>query len=443
MNLVDLTGTYCAAMKNSDNSRFNILSAIVSYSLAMAAVKDGESSIGIITPYAAQTRLIRAILQDAAPEQKGRNVISCATVHQFQGSERNVIVFDAVESYPSPQAGWLMSKNDNGSLMRLVNVALTRARGKFAAVADSRFWITKYKEKPNDFYRLLEYVSKQGNTMRIRSYGKNGFLESELPKGPIKVYPSLKEAVNECKRDITAAKQTIVISIPDGKLDSASQGELFQQIVSARVKGINILIKSNDYKSLPEQWKPYTWGTENATFPLILIDDKVLWYGLPLSQGVFTDHSNSFKTIHPVFIRMTGKKSVAMIKSLSDLEYRQVNGKRAAFMVKTSKDVEYEINQTSSENGLQAGGLARYLSQKEFCYRCKTPMKMVKGRRSIYLKCPKCEERRFIKVQQIQLYIDMEHVRCPKDKCELTARLGSYGLYIQCEAGHTLKPEEL
>lgn len=55
MSLVDLSGTYCAAYKNSDNSRFNILSAIVSFGLALTSMdKENKDAIGVITPYAAQ-----------------------------------------------------------------------------------------------------------------------------------------------------------------------------------------------------------------------------------------------------------------------------------------------------------------------------------------------------------------------------------------------------
>ena len=55
MSIVDLSGTYCAAYKNSDNSRFNILSAIVSFGLALTSMdKENKDAIGVITPYAAQ-----------------------------------------------------------------------------------------------------------------------------------------------------------------------------------------------------------------------------------------------------------------------------------------------------------------------------------------------------------------------------------------------------
>ena len=61
INFIDLYTTYCAATKNSDNSRFNILSGLLSFSIALKS-EGNVKSVGIITPYAAQTRLIRALL---------------------------------------------------------------------------------------------------------------------------------------------------------------------------------------------------------------------------------------------------------------------------------------------------------------------------------------------------------------------------------------------
>lgn len=51
LNLIDLSGSYCAADKNTDGSRFNILSAVVSFCTAVSAQKNQIESIGIITPY--------------------------------------------------------------------------------------------------------------------------------------------------------------------------------------------------------------------------------------------------------------------------------------------------------------------------------------------------------------------------------------------------------
>ena len=53
--------------------------------VATTVSKIYADSVGIITPYAAQTRLINAILSEQVRKEDG---IVCATVHQFQGSDR-------------------------------------------------------------------------------------------------------------------------------------------------------------------------------------------------------------------------------------------------------------------------------------------------------------------------------------------------------------------
>lgn len=179
MTLIDLYGTFCAASKNADNSRFNIFSAIISFALALKSEKSQENldfkdeeKVGIITPYAAQTRLIRAIIQDY--KYQNTTAVSCATVHQFQGSECNTIIFDAVESYPFKRPGWLVSKNENSSVTRLINVALTRARAKFITVANAKFWENKFHETQHTYYNLLKHI-KTNNT--VIDYKNNAIVE--------------------------------------------------------------------------------------------------------------------------------------------------------------------------------------------------------------------------------------------------------------------------
>ena len=56
---------------------------------------EGQKDIGIITPYAAQSRLIRSMILDYFNETPSQSKLFCATVHQFQGSEKDVIIFES------------------------------------------------------------------------------------------------------------------------------------------------------------------------------------------------------------------------------------------------------------------------------------------------------------------------------------------------------------
>ena len=90
LRLVDLSGMLSVCIKTADQSRVNVLSALISFGLAINAAKENE--VGIITPYHAQSRLLYAMARDVAESGLKLKPLSCATVHQFQGSEKDIII---------------------------------------------------------------------------------------------------------------------------------------------------------------------------------------------------------------------------------------------------------------------------------------------------------------------------------------------------------------
>lgn len=100
--------------------------------------KDAQFSIGVITPYRGQVSLIRALKFDRKYSQGFENRIKIGTIHKFQGSECDVIIYDMVdcpelENGRSLQIGRLYN-GDAGE--RLINVALSRAKHKLIVVCD-------------------------------------------------------------------------------------------------------------------------------------------------------------------------------------------------------------------------------------------------------------------------------------------------------------------
>ncbi|MEE0954201.1 MAG: AAA domain-containing protein [Eubacterium sp.] len=51
ISYINTQGMYAAAAKNNNNSRFNILSAMIAFQTALQAERSGNQSVGIITPY--------------------------------------------------------------------------------------------------------------------------------------------------------------------------------------------------------------------------------------------------------------------------------------------------------------------------------------------------------------------------------------------------------
>lgn len=427
MSLIDLTGTYCATGKNSDNSRFNIMSAVLSFGSALAAEANGEKSVGIITPYAAQTRLVRAMIQDYKKESNTGT--TCATVHQFQGSERNVIVFDAVESYPSTKTGWLMSKNDNGSVTRLINVAVTRARGKLITVANRGYWVNKFSGSDHAFFKLIQYLLQNGNVVGVKDKALQNYFEDLHLGKDIQVFTDMADAYDLFAKDVGKSKKTLLVSIPGTAAFGTREGHILDLFKKAKDNGSKLMIKARKVDALPQEWKAYTWDCDNAILPTVLVDDKVLWYGFPQAVGTFVDGKTGFSTVFPVWIRFSGEHTVELIKSLAALDMRSQN----------NMDIPM-----SEKNAGKMQGIAAYVAKNETCPQCGHAMMLSKTKTGkTNLTCSNCGKTEFLKPASVNHYIKAYDAVCPKCKQPIYCGLSHKGLYVKCPENHWPKIEEL
>ncbi|MBE5870111.1 MAG: hypothetical protein E7294_02450 [Lachnospiraceae bacterium] len=432
IDLIDTFGSYCASSKNADNSRFNILSALISFSAALKT-EPNVNNVSIITPYAAQTRLIRAMELDY--RKSGKTEIRCATVHQFQGSESDVVFFDAVESYPGKKTGVLMGKDFN-SILRLINVAVTRAKGKLVTVANTKFWENNFKGTSHTFYRLLNYLSENGNVIK---HAKDQTLEElvrilSVKEGP-EFYLHPEEYMTQFRYDIEKAKGKIVVSLPTGYLDPKYEADICILLDNKKKQGIQVLIKCNDCANLPDRWKNYTRDTVNAVFPVVMIDDRITWYGVPLADWTFIDGNSSYRTVCPIACRIKGEHTAEMIRSLANLEYGETADGRLQLL---SGSESFGTDQD------EPSGLAAYVVETKKCPICKNPLNMSKGKSGkTILWCKECKKTSLLSPDDINHYMLINHIKCPQHRCEMTAKVGRYGLYIKCDAGHYVKLEEI
>lgn len=425
LTLLDLQGTYCATTKNSDNSRFNILSAFIACSTAITAYRNGEKDIGIITPYAAQKRLIQAMLRDQLDRQDCK--IACSTVHQFQGSERNLIIFDAVESYPSSKAGWLMSKNDNGSITRLVNVAVTRARGKFVAIAHKGYWKQKFSGMHHTFYELIRFICERGNVVDVTDDALKKYISSLDHCSETTLFYDFENAYQQLIADLSKAKKEIFVSIPSAGAFSEKEAMILRHLVTCQLRGISLKIKAKDIDSLPDEWQTHTFASDNAIMPLISIDKKIIWYGFPTADGIFKDGNTLFQTVLPVILRFTGQHTTSTIHALTALETQNIHGRNQNLLEKSS--------------GIASGKTLRfsdYLAQTQTCHVCKSPMALARGRTGKnYLCCSnhKCANMDYLSKNIVDDYIYDNEIRCPVCNSRIKA-IYANGIRVICDEGH-------
>ena len=103
--------------------------------------KEESFSIGIITPYRGQASLLKSRYIQKEYDSSFQKRVTIGTVHTFQGSERDVIIFDMVDcsTFENGKAAYpgQLYKGEQGE--QLLNVAISRARHKLIIVCDPQY----------------------------------------------------------------------------------------------------------------------------------------------------------------------------------------------------------------------------------------------------------------------------------------------------------------
>ena len=142
--------------------------------------KDEPFNIGVIAGYRGQVNLLRNKIKcekysnfNSKNGDKAKSLIEINTVDKFQGSERDIIIYDIVRSDKSSSIlGFLQD-------YRRINVALSRAKRLLIIVGDSEYILKRAKRYNDDRFKdlKLKNIVKELEEQRL-------------------IYNSLKEAVN-------------------------------------------------------------------------------------------------------------------------------------------------------------------------------------------------------------------------------------------------------
>jgi hypothetical protein len=128
----------------------NVASAILALGIVgivKAEAKVSDLSIALISPYRAQVKLLRQRLKERQQDNpQFFNQVEVGTIHQFQGSEADIVIFDMVDGEGRTKLGPLL-RGDTG--IRLVTVAITRARGKCIIIANREWCQSRMKRADN------------------------------------------------------------------------------------------------------------------------------------------------------------------------------------------------------------------------------------------------------------------------------------------------------
>jgi ssDNA-binding Zn-finger/Zn-ribbon topoisomerase 1 len=150
---------WCSQLETG--GRFNLISALICVSLAEKISKTflENESIGIITPYKSQARLILKIAEDKGILKNTK--IRINTVHSFQGGEETAIIFDSVEGEGGKKWSMINEYNNTEDAKLLLNVAMTRAKTKLFVVANFNY-IKNTFQSNTLFMDVLRHIIAKG-----------------------------------------------------------------------------------------------------------------------------------------------------------------------------------------------------------------------------------------------------------------------------------------
>lgn len=141
-------------------SRLNLAHAQLAAAIAHVTTEFCDD-VAFISPFAPQARALDALAGDH---------VRASTVHRYQGSEADVVIFDAVDSTTSVGTlhPWFAEGELGSDGSRLVNVAASRARHQFVLLADVAR-VHHQRRSDDAIGRFLRQVVAGASTVEVRS----------------------------------------------------------------------------------------------------------------------------------------------------------------------------------------------------------------------------------------------------------------------------------
>ncbi|MDD4369286.1 MAG: AAA domain-containing protein [Oscillospiraceae bacterium] len=387
LTLVDLSDlpTFCY---QHGSSRFNPLSAFLALTLARQ-IRSGGLTVGLLTPYAAQARLLNALtagLLGAAGARSEAAGLVAATVHRFQGAEQDAVVLDLVDSFPQRGPGGLLSRREGSVGLRLVNVAVTRARGKLFVLACRDFLESRL---PGDsaVCGLFRFIRENGRVIGGRE------LLASLPdrmtgeEMEMEWYTERRAALEAWEADVHHAA-SIQVDWPAaaGPPERLAARALRQ----AQAGGARLRLRAGRPSVLPPELQPYAVRYTPAKTPLTAAERNIFWYGSPWPGDDKVDRCS---------VRVTGERICRTLLYLLEMDLRREIG------------------------GGRFAGLQAYVETRFVCPRCGASLTVRTGTSGYFLGCT-------------------AYPRCDLPAAKLTLEiLGGYlvAAGLTCPAGHLLK----
>ncbi|WTZ28352.1 DNA2/NAM7 family helicase [Microbispora sp. NBC_01389] len=251
--VVDTSGMKArTARRQGAFSRYNLMHAQLAAAL-VSGVSEQARDIALISPFAPQARLLESLLPEAHLDEW-----AASTVHRFQGGERDIVVYDTVDSGRgvSRLHRWFTEGDTGSEGARLLNVAASRARDHLVVVgALDRLHPPGSTRDPvwTFFAHLLDQATSlpwehvpafsRGVTERVTSgiderlrddIGRAATVDMWLPGSPVRGLIDLLPALREIRHDDPESEAVTVWVEPE------ADGHVPTEAMYARREGVNV-----------------------------------------------------------------------------------------------------------------------------------------------------------------------------------------------------------
>lgn len=244
--------------------------------------------------------------------------ITTATVHQFQGSEKPIVIYDVVDCFRQKYPGNLLTSAKNNTANRLFNVALTRAQGKFILVTNRDYLVRKKISKNLLFTKTFQKVCNDNAMISgDQIISEMSPINDEVPHILV---GDRDELWNQYLEDLKNAKKQICMEIPGQIEDDKVKLEQLSLLIDELTKReVEINIRVADEVDIPEKLSRYIRRYSYVTTPVTVIDKTVIWYGQPMSEADFFTEGETLFTEYFPTIRFKGKYTARALQAFLEL----------------------------------------------------------------------------------------------------------------------------
>lgn len=352
LTIIDTSDLWPFESRDAFFSRFNMMHALLTRNLAwhlkQSGVIEDNRDLGICTPYAAQARMIRKLLEGEGLDR----FVQAGTVHRYQGDERRIVLLEIPESHggPWPPLGQFVQGAPPDHVgARLINVAITRAQQHLVVLANLTY-LDKHLPSLSLLRGILHKMQQRGHVLPGREVLKLRPIENDLDGLVGKIaFDELvktmgifdeKQFERGLAHDIRTAKYSIVLF--SGYITLARVGKLGDLLRSRILDGVKVRCVTRPPRrngSIPE-----AAGREAVKMlegigavvdlrakihqKVCLIDNRIVWWG-SLNALSHMGHADETMTrvVNEGFAAMVAhhmsKRPISAAKALSAVTARE------------------------------------------------------------------------------------------------------------------------